>query len=213
MTAEHSERPSREQLFREKYSIAVKRGGQEFMDKYRDELFSLHNEVYKPLIPDTLVFNGYPAEDLRIYDQDVLESAIDNPDATFVFLQDKTSQRVLGFTCAFPSSVSRNYPDEQQEFDSFGLTTRAYRERQQRTAKVSYTMIRPEHRGTGSWSHMMDTLEQELTNRGFREMVRVARQEDLYADKVRGRYQGRIVTEIPDQPSYVGLQTYFRVEL
>jgi hypothetical protein len=213
MTTERSEGQSQEQLWGEKYTITTQTGGEEFMDTYRDELVGLHTTVYKPIIPDDIDFGGWSASSVRIFDQLDFEEYLEKPTSTFVLLHDKSSNNIAGFTHAYPSAAYARYPDAQQERESLGLSIRAYRERQERTATVGHTLIQPEHRATGSWSRMMDTLEQELAKRDFAEMIRIVRQEDNYADKVRSRYQGRIVTEIPDQPSYVGLQTYFRISL
>jgi ribosomal protein S18 acetylase RimI-like enzyme len=213
MTIENSESsPSAtEALFRERYAVGVHSGGDALWDKYGEMALDIYRESFSPIVRAS---EGWPADSALTLLQLGIEDRIGRPDTTFVALTEKASDRIVGFTYAIPADAKLNTVYEKIEYEAFGISLAEYQARQNRTTFVDATIIRPAHRSPGQWSHMMDALETSLKNSGdYDEVTRTAREENKYAQKLRSRYQGRIVTDFPHIPSPIGPLTYFRIKL
>lgn len=202
--------PDEEALFHEIYKVIVIPEGQDINDAYAENAFSLFKENMTPLFTD---FGGWAADSVATFSFSTLQDDIDDAETLFVALGERRSDKLVGFTYALPDTkFDKAYM--RVEANQLGLSEEEYRSRQTKTAEIGCTLIQPEHRGKGGWSHMMDALEVNLRNSGkYMEMTRLVRQENNYANKIERRYQRRITTKIPDIPSPIGPQTYFRIRL
>ena len=118
------------------------------------------------------------------------------PENAVILLVDPDNDGVLGFTLAGPVE----WIDPQRLSDNA-------------TAYVSDTIIAQAWRGQGLVGVLMDALEQELRNRGYRFMERDAAIAHGYADKVARHYKERIVLMDGPHDSEWGPQVFFRIRL
>lgn len=134
--------------------------------------------------------------------------------ADAALLREQNSDEIVGFTYAFPASISRSslYVQEQVEND---MSADTFEHLQGQSAEVGWTAISEAHRGKGGWSLMMETLEARLKARDYDYMTRFARVDNGYADKIKQRYgEEKIVYEFPyEEADYMGKQVYFRTKL
>ncbi len=216
MTAENSagQVPDKERLIKRNYSLTVHKGSDALYEFYGEDMLQIHRDVFGPLFRDS---QGWPAGVIESDSQMQLESNMFRPRAHFVTLIDTTSDKVVGFTYSVPDNPLHDSPPEDEEYRKFreqGMSLTEYKMRQRRTATIGHTMIRPEHRSLTNWLNMLDTLETTLVQSGrYDEMTSAVREENHLAQFIRRRYQGRIVSDIPNQQSPIGPQSYFRIKV
>ncbi len=94
-----------------------------------------------------------------------------------------------------------------------GMGGIAANRRERETAYIVDTVIRRELRGRALVGLLMQMVERELKERGFRFLERHAAIANGYADSIRRHYGPRIIREAGPQPSEWGEQMFFRIRL
>ncbi len=147
-------------------------------------------------IKDTIVSLEKEAFEQHPFIEDELEKDFLNPENTIVFLKNLDSQEVIGFAYAKPrepeTSDSPAKPGE--------------------TAWMWDTVIKKEFRGKGYLGVIMDKLEEELRNRGFKYLERNALVANNFAENISKHYKERIIKNFPLESKW-GPQVFFRIKL
>ncbi len=130
-------------------------------------------------------FNG---EDLE---KDFLDSA-----NIIILLKNLQNQEVIGFSYAKPMEPeTSDSPAEPGE-----------------TAWMWDTVIKKEYRGRKLLGSIMNKLEEELKNRGFKYLERNAIVANSFAKNISKHYKDRIIKSFPIESKW-GSQMFFRIKL
>lgn len=142
----------------------------------------------------------------QAFTEKVLRMLLTHPDSTAVVLIHALSDRVIGFTQAFPTELIYESYYPEYYLNELG------REAREDTAYIGNTAIHPKHMGKHLVGPMMKLLEKELLARGFTHVERDASTNNSYADNIRKNYRDRIEEEQLHASEY-GPQVFFRIRL
>ena len=119
-----------------------------------------------------------------------------NPENIIVLLKNLENQEVIGFTYVKPMEPeTSDGPAKPGE-----------------TAWMWDTVIKKEFRGRGLLGLMMNKLEEELKNRGFKYVERNAMAANNFAENIAKHYKERIIKSFPLESKW-GPQVFFRIKL
>jgi hypothetical protein len=201
---------NKEHTFRENFDVQAFTGSQDLWDTYGYVISSMYTDEAEPIFRETLEDPSQTVTEL-LMDQAVIRADMISPDTFFVALIDKSTQKLAGFTYASPCNLSIDYEAAIKN----GMTKEEYFRRRDRTASVGWTIIAPEYRSQGGFTHMTKILEKQLRDSGkYDEVIFAAREaNDLAGGKIHSRIpQDNIVYEFPHREDY-GPQRFFRINL
>lgn len=151
----------------------------------------------------------FAREELSGYGGDLAERFADSlftfPNTTFVTLQTKKTNEIVGFTSFISPATGPNgnqikwSNEDAQYFVGHGI----YQDRRDylgeipfKTAEVRLTYIAPEYRGKNhGWSLLMGSLDRAVIASGLAYMIRFVRVDNQYSDKVKKRYRDAIIVD------------------
>lgn len=118
------------------------------------------------------------------------------PDGVAVILVEKETMKVIGFSYAVKGGLGHNLSSIQKEY----------------TAYIEDTVIDKAYRGMGLVGLIMDKLEKELIQKGYKYLERDAKVENNYATNIQKHYQGKILESFAHNSRY-GEEIFFRIQL
>ena|SRR3989344_1247102 len=125
-----------------------------------------------------------------------LEKDFLNSGNTIVLLKNSENQKIIGFAYAKPREPeTSDSPAEPGE-----------------TAWMWDTVIKKEYRGKKLLGSIMNKLEEELKNKGFKYLERNAMIANNFAENVSKHYKDRIIKSLPLESKW-GSQVFFRIKL
>lgn len=172
-------------------------------------------EVYNPeTLPwdnvrnDILNIEKTAFGDKEAFDEDTLKEDLMNPTTITVFLRDTTTNKIIGFSYAQPTSLvyPNFYPERTFSHD---------------TAYIADTVIHPQYQKKGLLPILMANLDAELTRYGYSFIERdsadnrkkLKKDEETYADKIKRNNLARIIDEKKWESTDYGQQRFFRMKL
>ncbi len=139
------------------------------------------------------------------YTEKVFMRDFNNPECTAVFLRDKGSGKIVGFSYALPA-------DELYSESVRPERVARIKALNKRVAYIEDTVIDPAYTGHGLVSLLMSTMEHELVRKDYGYIDRDTTEANNYAAKIYKNYQGRIMLSEPHDSKY-GPQVFFRIRL
>ena len=179
----------------------------EVLKRYRVEVYNQETLAWSEIKKDILEIEN-DAFGEEAFDEEMFKEDFENPESVVVLLRDTSTNRVIGFTYAQPTTsvYPGSYPERKSSDD---------------TAYVADTVIHPEYRGKGFLKILMNNLESELLKRGYTFMERdsaddrtnLKEGEETFADKIKKNNLDKIIAEKRWSSEEYGMQRFFRMRL